>query len=139
MKFFTLFFFILTQNAFALEKIELYLKWKHQFQFAGYYAAVEKGYYKQEGLDVNLIEKDITQNVSKLVLEKTGRYGISDSSIVYDYLLGKELIVISSIFQRSPIIFVTRKEDKLIGPFRSKGKESYVSKEYRRCCFQNHV
>lgn len=136
MKFFTLFFFILIQNAFALEKVELYLKWKHQFQFAGYYAAIEKGYYKQEGLDVNLIERDITQNVSKLVLEKTGRYGISDSSIVYDYLLGKELIVISSIFQRSPIIFVTRKEDKLIGPLDLKGKRVMYQKNVDDAAFK---
>ena len=29
-----------------LKKVKLQLKWKHQFQFAGYYAAIEKGFYK---------------------------------------------------------------------------------------------
>lgn len=32
------------------ETVKLQLKWKHQFQFAGYYAAIEKGYYAQEGI-----------------------------------------------------------------------------------------
>ena len=29
---------------------------KHQFQFAGYYAAKEKGFYKEAGLEVNIVE-----------------------------------------------------------------------------------
>ncbi len=35
-----------------LEKVTLQLKWRHQFQFAGYYAAHEQGYYREAGLDV---------------------------------------------------------------------------------------
>ena len=34
------------------EQVTLQLKWSHQFQFAGYYAAVEKGFFADEGLDV---------------------------------------------------------------------------------------
>ena len=34
------------------EKITLQLKWYHQFQFAGYYAAAEKGFYQNAGLEV---------------------------------------------------------------------------------------
>lgn len=37
-------------------EIKLQLKWKHQFQFAGYYAAKIKGFYADEGLDVTIIE-----------------------------------------------------------------------------------
>ena len=36
-----------------LDKVTLQLKWVTQAQFAGYYAALEKGYYKDEGLDVD--------------------------------------------------------------------------------------
>ena len=38
------------------ERVTLQLKWRHQFQFAGYYAALEKGYYRDHGLDVELRE-----------------------------------------------------------------------------------
>ena len=38
----------------AAEKVVVQLKWVNQFQFAGYYAALEKGFYKAAGLDVTL-------------------------------------------------------------------------------------
>ncbi len=43
--------------------MRLQLKWVHQFQFAGYYAAIEQGYYAEEGLDVELIERDLNKSV----------------------------------------------------------------------------
>ena len=39
-----------------LEKVTLQLKWHHQFQFAGYYAAQEQGYYRDAGLAVDILE-----------------------------------------------------------------------------------
>ncbi|MGN6798231.1 MAG: ABC transporter substrate-binding protein, partial [Gaiellaceae bacterium] len=42
------------QAAPKLTHVTLQLKWVTQSQFAGYYAAVEKGYYKKAGLDVTL-------------------------------------------------------------------------------------
>src|SRR5215212_6795214 len=37
------------------DKLKLQLKWLHQAQFAGYYVAADKGYYKQVCLDVELL------------------------------------------------------------------------------------
>ncbi|MES2875318.1 MAG: ABC transporter substrate-binding protein, partial [Bacteroidota bacterium] len=39
-------------NAQEGNKIRLQLKWNHQFQFAGFYAAQQKGFFKDAGLDV---------------------------------------------------------------------------------------
>jgi len=50
--FFLLYFF--TTALFALDKISLQLLWKHQFEFAGFYIAKEKGYYKDLGLGLTL-------------------------------------------------------------------------------------
>ena len=47
-------------GAAAAEKITLQLKWQHQFQFAGYYAALERCYYREAGLDVSL--QELTNN-----------------------------------------------------------------------------
>ena len=38
------------------EPVTIQLRWFHQFQFAGYYAAIEKGFYADEGLQVSLRE-----------------------------------------------------------------------------------
>src|SRR5579871_5617573 len=43
-----------TGHARALTKVSLVLKWVPQAQFAGYYVALERGYYKQQGLDLTI-------------------------------------------------------------------------------------
>ena len=49
------------------EKVSIQLKWFHQFQFAGYYAAKEKGYYYDVGLDVEIKERDTKyDNISQV-------------------------------------------------------------------------
>src|SRR5215212_10578640 len=42
------------QSKAAATKVTLQLKWVTQAQFAGYYAAAAKGYYKQAGLNVKI-------------------------------------------------------------------------------------
>jgi NitT/TauT family transport system substrate-binding protein len=41
-------------HAMAADKVTLQLKWVTQSQFAGYYVAKDKGYYEEEGLDVDI-------------------------------------------------------------------------------------
>lgn len=41
-------------NVFCAEKVVLQLKWEHQFQFSGYYAALWQGYYQDVELDVEI-------------------------------------------------------------------------------------
>ena len=50
-----------------LTKITLQLKWVPQAQFAGYYAASLKGFYKAAGLDVTL------KNGGPNIIPETGR------------------------------------------------------------------
>ena len=64
-----------------LEVVSLQLKWFHQFQFAGYYAAKEKGYYAEQGLDVNFIERSHEINVVDQVISGVAQYGIEDSGL----------------------------------------------------------
>lgn len=40
----------------AAEPLRLQLHWLHPFQFAGYYMALEKGFYQQAELDVEILE-----------------------------------------------------------------------------------
>jgi NitT/TauT family transport system substrate-binding protein len=41
-------------QAWAADKVTLQLKWVTQSQFAGYYVAKDKGFYEEEGLDVDI-------------------------------------------------------------------------------------
>ena len=52
----------------AEEQVIVQLPWQHQFQFAGYYAAIAKGFYQDAGLRVTLREaNDRTDVVSEVI------------------------------------------------------------------------
>ena len=53
-----------------MKELKVQLRWKHQFQFAGYYMALHKGYYKDAGFDVSLLEGASDINVVHQVLSK---------------------------------------------------------------------
>lgn len=57
------------------EPIHLQLRWHHQFQFAGYYAALEKGYYKKAGLDVIIHAGSPEKKPVQEVLQGHAQYG----------------------------------------------------------------
>ena len=46
--------FLLAAPASSAEKVALQLRWVPQAQFAGYYVAKDKGYYREAGLDVTI-------------------------------------------------------------------------------------
>jgi PAS domain S-box-containing protein len=90
--------------------VTLQLKWKHQFQFAGYYAAIEKGFYKDAGLEVNLLEAMEGQNPSEAVFDGRAEFGVSTSDILIMRSQGKKAVVLANIFQHSPQILLTTKK-----------------------------
>ncbi|WP_144212997.1 EAL domain-containing protein [Shewanella donghaensis] len=90
--------------------IYLQLRWHHQFQFAGYYAAIEKGFYKDEGLDVRLRSGDPQHIPVAEVLSGHALYGVGNSEVLYERLQGKPLVALAAIFQHSPSILLTLKQ-----------------------------
>lgn len=49
-----------------MQAVTLQLNWKHQFEFAAFYAAKEQGYYREVGLEVKIIEGGVSFNVRRL-------------------------------------------------------------------------
>lgn len=93
--------------ALALEKVSLQLKWLHHFQFAGYYAALEKGFYREAGLDVTIIEGGPATEVEQDVLSGRADFGVGTSALVLNRARGENLVVLGQIFQHSPAVFLT--------------------------------
>lgn len=89
------------------EPVVLQLKWMHQFQFAGYYAAKHKGFYKEAGFDVTIRERDPKTSAIDDVLEGRAQFGVADSSIVLQRLLNKPVVITSTIFQHSPLVLMS--------------------------------
>ncbi len=94
-----------------LEEVTLQLRWLHQFQFAGYYMAKEKGYYKEAGLDVTILEADNKHPYPvEEVVSGRAQYGIGNSGLVNERSNGKPVVVMASIFQSSPNVWILRKD-----------------------------
>jgi len=92
------------------ESVRLHLKWKHQFQFAGYYIALEKGYYTAEGLNVSLIEGGTEHDPVDGLLAGDAEYAIADVGVLLDRAEGKPVVVLANIFQHSSQILMVRSD-----------------------------
>ncbi|RYA24480.1 diguanylate cyclase [Malaciobacter halophilus] len=116
----TLFF---STSLFAQEKITLQLKWFHQFQFAGYYAAKEKGFYKDVGLDVEIKQRDLAKNYIEEVLNNESYYGIADSILLLYKARKKPVVLVSPIFQHSASVLLSLKNNKIDSPYKLDNKD----------------
>jgi diguanylate cyclase (GGDEF)-like protein/PAS domain S-box-containing protein len=96
--------------AHALDTVTLQLKWSHAFQFAGYYAAKEKGYYRDAGLDVDIQEASPGDDPLKIVLGGKAQYGVGNSSLLLVRNAGQPVVVLATIFQHSPVVFLARQQ-----------------------------
>lgn len=123
MKFFILTLFVLASFLFGAEKVSVQLKWHHQFQFAGYYAALEKGFYKAEGLDVTLKDRDVSKNNVEQILNGESEYGIADSVLFLYQAHQKPIVIITPIFQHSPNVLITLKSSGIDSPYKLIGKK----------------
>jgi NitT/TauT family transport system substrate-binding protein len=91
----------------ALTPIFVQLKWLHQAQFAGMYAADQNGYYAEEGLKVNFIEGGPSVDLEKAVLDGTAQFGVDGAdSIIAARANGKPLRAIGVVYRRNPLVFM---------------------------------
>ncbi len=103
-----------TQNSGKnLDKITISLKWYHQFQFAGYYAAISQGFYAEEGLDVRLTTPEKGALPVESVVKGISEYGISSADLIKSRVAGMPIVVVAVIFQHSPIILLSRSDRNL--------------------------
>lgn len=124
---FIVIFCITTLSTFANEKVSLQLLWKHQFEFAGFYMAKEKGFYKDAGLEVEIKEFGFDINIVDDVLLGTTDIGIGRSSLILDKLNGKNIVLLSAIYQSSPYVLISKQRPDLINIEDFKNKKIMLS------------
>ncbi|BBP44396.1 ABC transporter substrate-binding protein [Thiosulfativibrio zosterae] len=87
--------------------IKVQLNWNHQFEFAGFYAALAQGYYKELGLEVELISWTKDHEPLDAVLSGDADFGVGYSTLVVDYIKGAPIEIVSASFQYSPMILLS--------------------------------
>jgi len=113
-------------SARALDKVVLQLKWTHAFQFAGYYAAVEKGFYREVGLEVELREAVPGLDPVEEVLSGRAAYGVGNSSLLLARSAGKPVVALAVVFQHSPVVIMAREYEATQGVHNLIGKRLMV-------------
>jgi NitT/TauT family transport system substrate-binding protein len=107
-----------------LTKVTIQLKWVTQSQFAGYYAAKAKGYYKAAGLDVNLKVGGPDINNEQVVLAKQAEFGVDwMPSLLANRDQGNDLVNIGQVYTRSGTTEVTWKKDGIDSFSKMRGKK----------------
>ncbi len=104
----------------STQKISIQLEWKHQFEFAGFYAAIKKGYYKDIGLEVELREYTQGIDISDEVISKRATFGVSSSSLILDKLQNKPVVLIASYFKQNALALAVKPEITKVEQLRGK-------------------
>ena len=108
----------------ALTPLKFQLKWVTQAQFAGYYAALDQGYYKDAGLDVTLLIGGPNINEVQVVASGSADMGTTWlPSMLQAREHGADLVSISQIFQRSGTRMASFKTANITKPADLKGKK----------------
>lgn len=125
------FTFLLLQIPFAvtaqLKEVKLQLKWWHQFQFAGFYAADIKGYYKNAGLKVSIITGSQQKSPVSEVINGNADFGITGSDLIVNFSEGMPVKVLGAIFQHSPYAIISPKKNNILKPSDFIGKKIMCS------------
>jgi polar amino acid transport system substrate-binding protein len=120
--FFSNFFAQENVTDFGYEKVAIQLKWFHQFQFAGYYAAKEKGFYDAVGLDVEIKARNIKYDNIEQVVRGESQYGVADTSLLIYRSKEEPVVIIAPILQHSPSVLLTLKKSNIDTPYNLNNK-----------------
>lgn len=107
-----------------LTKVRLQLKWLPQTQFAGYYVADAKGYYEEEGIDI-----EILSGGPDIIPEQQVANGAADIGMAWVASLlshreeGFPLVEFTQITQKSAFLLVSKKEANINSPDDLVGKK----------------
>jgi diguanylate cyclase (GGDEF)-like protein len=107
--------------------VKLQLRWRHQFQFAGYYVALERGYYRAAGLDVSIEAARPEADAVFEVLNGRAQFGVAASELVRHRLLGRPVVALAAIFQHSPLVLFVRPSAGITAPADLDGKRMMLA------------
>jgi NitT/TauT family transport system substrate-binding protein len=108
----------------ALTPVTVQLSWTHQAEFAGFYAAEQQGYYREEGLEVSFIEGGSDVDFIAPVADGVAAFGVAQPpDLILARADGSPVRSIAAIYRRSPIVFVSHTELGITSPYEFVGKK----------------
>lgn len=88
-------------------EVSIQLKWLPQAQFMGYYVALDKGYYDEVGLSVNIVPGGGDIGETTAVYNGTVDFGVTwVSNLIAADAAGMGLVQVAQVYQRSGLVLV---------------------------------
>ena len=105
-------------------KVKIQLQWFNQAQFAGYIVALNKGFYKEQGLDVTLLEGGTTIVPQTVLAQGQADYAIAwVPKALQSREQGADITDVAQVFQRSGTTQVSFKDKNITTAADLKGKK----------------
>lgn len=107
----------------AAEKIQFALNWFAVGDHAAYWVALDKGYYKERGLDVEMENsKGSGDSISKVASGRAD-IGLADAAVVISSLSrGTDIKIVGMVFDKTPLNIWSRKDAPITEPKQLEGK-----------------
>lgn len=100
-----------------IQEVTLKLNWLHQAEFAGNYVAVEKGFYENQGLKVNIIPFDFNSSVTDSVISGEADFGVMGADVLLSSReQGIPIVAIAAIYKNNPAVMYSLKKNNIIRP-----------------------
>ena len=116
-----------------LTKVTLQLNWLHEAEFAGYYVAAEKGFYKDRGLDVTILEGGPGKPARDRVVNGEVTFSVTSFKEQRDLVkAGKPTVAVMAAFQIPPSTIFALQSSKIRDPRDLIGKKVGVTTDYWR-------
>src|SRR5436190_5055704 len=107
----------------AKRQVSMRLDWLYQGPNAGFMIALEKGYYEQAGLNVEIGPGKGSGSTAQLVASKAAQFGFADGFVVgAGVSKGMSIKMVAGIFRRNPTAVVVLDESDIKSPKDLEGK-----------------
>ncbi|MEH6577324.1 MAG: ABC transporter substrate-binding protein [Amphritea sp.] len=114
------------------QSISLQLLWKHQFQFAGYYMAQQKGFFRDAGLDVTILEYTAEQDQVDVVINQHSEFAVGRSTILAQRANGADIVALFAAFQNSPLMLLSKASSEITHPGELQGQRIMMTQDAER-------
>jgi len=105
------------------DKVTVQLSWFHGVEYAGFYTAVEKGYYADENIEVTLNAGGPEINPLDEVNNGNAQFGIgSGDGLIIAKTNGQNFVSVATIFRDNPLAITSLQSDKIQKPEDLAGK-----------------
>jgi ABC-type nitrate/sulfonate/bicarbonate transport system substrate-binding protein len=112
------------------DKVTVQLSWFHGVEYAGFYTAIEKGYYAEENIEVTLNAGGPEINPLAEVESGNALFGIGQGdSLITARANGQNFVAVATIFKDNPLAITSLQDDNILKPEDLTGKTVGVYSE----------